>query len=63
MTVVKSSIVSKSKQPKKKLKSSGIIDVFSNSQLNCGISKDPPNQIENDSVDSMSEDEDSQTPK
>lgn len=59
MTVVKSSIVSKPRIQKKE--KSGIVDVFSNSQLTCGIS----NELKNEEIssDPMSEEEDSQAPK
>lgn len=67
MTVVKSSIVSKPKLPKKNLKKgkSDFVDVFSNSQLTCGgISKEPKNEENSsDSFDPLSEEEESQAPK
>lgn len=68
MTVVKSSAVSKPKsKPQKKnlIKTkSDFVDVFSNSQLTCGISKDHAHQNESDSFDPMSEEEEeSQAPK
>ena len=66
MTVVKSSINYKPKLSTRNLKrsKSGIADVFSNSQLASGISRQTQNEEKDfDSFDPMSEEEESQAPK